>query len=144
MRKILTIMLVASLLASCAATTTTTLAPTGNDAYFQNVIGDTVRFEEGSSALTEKSKAVLRAQAEWLKSNDRMVIVEGHADEQGTRNYNLALGAERAEAVRVYLISQGVAGNRIATVSYGREQPLATCAAETCWQQNRRAQTTLV
>ncbi len=83
-------------------------------------------------------------QAEWLQRYpNRRLVIEGHADERGTREYNLALGARRAEAARSYLISQGVAASRITTVSYGKERPEALCSAETCWSQNRRGVTVL-
>ena len=86
----------------------------------------------------------LDGQAGWLQTNnDYLAIIEGHADEQGTREYNLALGARRANAVREYLISKGVASGRIRTVSYGKERPIAVCSDESCYSQNRRAVTVI-
>jgi len=87
---------------------------------------------------------VLQGQAQWLNSNPAYaIIIEGHADEQGTREYNLALGARRASAVQDFLISQGVAPNRMRTVSYGKERPIEVCSDEACYMKNRRAVTVL-
>ena len=84
----------------------------------------------------------LVGQAEWLLTNtEYSVIVEGHADEQGTREYNLALGARRANAVQEYLVSRGVSPARVRTVSYGKERPIEICSDESCYAQNRRAVT---
>jgi len=113
-------------------------------AYFQQAIGDRVLFEVDQSTLNDGARAVLTAQADWLVNNtDYTAVIEGHADEQGTREYNLALGARRANAVREFLISRGVAGNRLRTVSYGKERPLEICSAESCYAKNRRAVTVL-
>ena len=110
--------------------------------YFQTAIGDTVRFQVDQATLTPEAIATLDAQAGWLNANpDKTAVVEGHADEQGTREYNIALGARRAAAVFNYLVSRGVADNRLETVSFGKERPLAVCSDESCWSQNRRAQT---
>ena len=88
--------------------------------------------------------SVLDGQARWLLDNSQyMALIEGHADEQGTREYNLALGARRANAVREYLVSRGVPTSRLQTVSYGKERPLAICSDETCYSQNRRAVTVI-
>jgi peptidoglycan-associated lipoprotein len=87
---------------------------------------------------------VVLAQANWLMQNtDYVAVIEGHADEQGTREYNLALGARRASAVQELLVSQGVASNRIRTLSYGKERPIEICSEESCYAQNRRAVTVL-
>jgi len=113
-------------------------------AYFNQTIGDRILFEVDQSTLTAEAQETLRQQAVWLMNNgDYTAIVEGHADEQGTREYNLALGARRASAVQDYLVTQGVAPNRLRTVSYGKERPLAVCSDETCYQQNRRAVTVI-
>lgn len=110
--------------------------------YFSQTIGDRVLFEVDTSNLTVAGQATLRGQAGWLQTNsDYLAVIEGHADEQGTREYNLALGARRANAVREFLATQGVAANRIRTVSYGKERPLAVCSEESCYSQNRRAVT---
>ncbi|MDW4551056.1 peptidoglycan-associated lipoprotein Pal [Defluviimonas sp. D31] len=113
-------------------------------AYFQQRIGDRVLFAVDQSTLTAEAQATLASQAAWLNQHPTATaIVEGHADEQGTREYNLALGARRASAVQQYLIAQGVAANRLQTVSYGKERPLAVCSDEACYSQNRRAVTVI-
>jgi peptidoglycan-associated lipoprotein len=105
---------------------------------------DRVLFVVDQSNLTPQGMATLDGQAGWLQTNnDYLAIIEGHADEQGTREYNLALGARRANAVREYLISKGVASGRIRTVSYGKERPIAVCSDESCYSQNRRAVTVI-
>ena len=113
-------------------------------AYFNQTVGDRVLFVVDQSTLTEAARATLGGQAQWLTANpDYAVIIEGHADEQGTREYNIALGARRADSVKNFLISQGVSGNRMQTVSYGKERPIAVCSEESCYAQNRRAVTVL-
>lgn len=113
-------------------------------AYFAQTIGDRVFFAVDQSVLTSEARQILDGQARWLLSNPNyLIVVEGHADETGTREYNVALGARRANAAREYLISQGVPGNRLRTISYGKERPVATCANESCWSQNRRAVTVI-
>ena len=113
-------------------------------AYFNQTVGDRVLFVVDQFTLTETARTTLNGQAQWLKANpDYAIIVEGHADEQGTREYNIALGAKRADAVKNYLISQGVAGSHMQTVSYGKERPIAVCSDESCYSQNRRAVTVL-
>jgi peptidoglycan-associated lipoprotein len=113
-------------------------------AYFNQTIGDRVLFAVDTSILTAEGRAVLQGQAQWLASHPTYAaIIEGHADEQGTREYNLALGARRASAAQDFLISQGVAPGRLRTVSYGKERPLAVCSDEACYEQNRRAVTVL-
>ena len=111
-------------------------------AYFQQTIGDRVLFAVDQSTLTPEAIAVLDGQAQWLFDNPEFTtIIEGHADEQGTREYNVALGARRANAVQEYLVSRGVAPNRLRTVSYGKERPIEICSTEVCYAQNRRAVT---
>lgn len=113
-------------------------------AHFQQVIGDRVLFAVDQSTLSPEARAILAAQATWLNARPQVaVIIEGHADEQGTREYNLALGARRASAVQEFLISQGIAANRIRTVSYGKERPLEVCSDEACYSKNRRAVTVI-
>lgn len=113
-------------------------------AYFSQVVGDRVFFAVDQSTLSPQAMQVLDAQAQWLLTNaSYLIVIEGHADEQGTREYNVALGARRANAVREYLISRGVPGERLRTISYGKERPVATCADESCWSQNRRAVTVI-
>ncbi|MCW5713690.1 MAG: peptidoglycan-associated lipoprotein Pal [Bauldia sp.] len=109
---------------------------------FQVTVGDRVFFDTDSTALTPTSMQTLDRQAQWLLLYPRYTItIEGHADERGTREYNIALGARRAAAVQSYLISRGVAANRIQTISYGKERPVAVCDDISCWSQNRRAVT---
>ena len=116
----------------------------GTERDFAVNVGDVVHFAEDSSALSGESQGILRNQARWLNQYPQYTItIEGHADERGTREYNLALGARRATAVKSFLAQTGVNGGRIRTVSYGKERPVATCDAPTCWNQNRRAQTVL-
>jgi peptidoglycan-associated lipoprotein len=111
-------------------------------AYFQQTIGDRVLFNVDQSTLTPEGRATLDAQAQWLLTNsDYLAVIEGHADEQGTREYNLALGARRANAVVEYLVSKGVPASRLKFVSYGKERPIAICSEEACYAQNRRAVT---
>ena len=110
--------------------------------YFIEKIGDRILFEVDNSGLTALAKTTLNSQADWLLINaEYQVLIEGHADEQGTRDYNLALGARRAQIVKEYLISRGVDPNNIPIVTYGKERPLENCSAEVCWSQNRRAVT---
>ncbi len=113
-------------------------------AYFNQTLGDRVFFAVDQSNLSDQARQTLAGQAQWLTQNGSYaIIVEGHADEQGTREYNLALGARRASAVQNFLISQGVAANRMRTVSYGKERPVEVCSTEDCYGRNRRAVTVL-
>ncbi len=119
-------------------------ATPGTERDFAVNVGDIVHFQEDSSALTGEATGILRNQARWLNQYPQYTItIEGHADERGTREYNLALGARRATAVKAFLARSGVNVGRIRTVSYGKERPIATCDAPSCWNQNRRAQTIL-
>jgi peptidoglycan-associated lipoprotein len=107
-------------------------------------VGDRVFFETDSTDLTPTATATLDRQAQWLsRYPNYAVLLEGHADERGTREYNFSLGARRAQAVRDYLASRGIQGNRIRTVSYGKERPVAVCNDISCWSQNRRVVTVL-
>lgn len=121
----------------------TALAPTSPE-YFTQTVGDRVLFEVDQYILTTVGKSILAGQAQWLRDNPTyMVVVEGHADEQGTREYNLALGARRARSVQEYLVTLGVPSTRIQTRSFGKERPLAICSDESCYGKNRRAVTVL-
>lgn len=112
--------------------------------YFEAVIGDRVFFATDSFALDAQAQRVLAQQADWLQRNPgTTVTVEGHADERGTRNYNLALGARRANSVVSFLVAQGVERGRLEAVSYGKERPVALCSEPRCWSQNRRAVTVI-
>lgn len=111
-------------------------------AYFQQTIGDRVLFAVDQSTLSPEARATLDGQTQWLLTNsDYNAVIEGHADEQGTRAYNLALGARRANAVMEYLIAQGVPADRLRFVSYGKERPIEICSEEACYAKNRRAVT---
>ncbi len=113
-------------------------------AYFQQTVGDRVLFSVDSAQLSAEARDTLTKQAAWLIDNPAYsAIIEGHADEQGTREYNLALGARRASSVQNFLIAQGVAPTRLRTISYGKERPIAICSDEACYAQNRRAVTVL-
>ncbi|MEE4014442.1 peptidoglycan-associated lipoprotein Pal [Roseibium sp. FZY0029] len=115
---------------------------TGQD--FVVNVGDRVFFEEDQSVLNAQGQATLANQAKWLNRYSKYTItVEGHADERGTRQYNIALGARRAQAARDYLVAQGVNASRVRTISYGKERPVAVCNDNSCWSQNRRAVTVL-
>jgi peptidoglycan-associated lipoprotein len=101
-----------------------------------------VYFSTDSSELSMESQQTLTNQARWLKQYpEHPVTIEGHADERGTREYNIALGAKRAQAVRNFLVQQGINPARIRTASFGKERPVAVCNDISCWSQNRRAQT---
>ena len=116
----------------------------GSQQDFVVNVGDRVFFETDSSELTDQARATLDKQAQWLNNYNRYAFtIEGHADERGTREYNIALGARRAETVREYLGSRGVSGQRMRTISYGKERPVALCNDISCWSQNRRAVTVL-
>jgi peptidoglycan-associated lipoprotein len=107
-------------------------------------VGDRVFFETDSTDLTPTAVATLDKQAQWLQRYPRYTfLIEGHADERGTREYNFSLSARRAQTVRDYLVSRGIEGSRFRTVSYGKERPVAVCNDISCWSQNRRAVTVL-
>jgi len=120
------------------------VAVPGSEQDFTVNVGDRVFFLEDKSTLTPEAQETLRRQAQWLNQYGGVTVqVEGHADERGTREYNIALSARRATAAREYLISQGVQANRISSIAYGKERPAALCDAEQCWSQNRRAVTVI-
>jgi peptidoglycan-associated lipoprotein len=111
-------------------------------AYFNETIGDTVLFLVNQSNLTPEAITLLDRQAAWLLDNPQnSVTIEGHADEQGTREYNLALGARRAASVQNYMVSRGLTDARMRTITFGKERPLAVCSDEACWSKNRRSVT---
>jgi peptidoglycan-associated lipoprotein len=121
-----------------------TAATPGSPQDFVVNVGDRVFFDTDSSELSATARATLDKQAIWLNQHSRYTFtIEGHADERGTREYNIALGARRAATTRDYLIARGIAANRIRTISYGKERPVATCNDISCWSQNRRAVTVL-
>ena len=145
------VVLVAALaMAGCASKTAEDLAggagaaTPGSPQDFVVNVGDRVFFETDSTALTPQGRATLDKQAQWLQQYNRYAFtIEGHADERGTREYNIALGARRAQAVRDYLSARGVSAQRMRTISYGKERPVAVCDDISCWSQNRRAVTVL-
>jgi len=116
----------------------------GTPREFAVKVGDIVYFTTDSTSLTPEAKQILVGQARWLNQYPQFTItVEGHADERGTREYNIALGAKRAAATKTFLTSQGVSSARMRTLSYGKERPVAVCNDISCWSQNRRAKTVL-
>jgi peptidoglycan-associated lipoprotein len=116
----------------------------GSQQDFVVNVGDRVFFETDQTDLTPQARATLDKQAQWLAQYNRYTFtIEGHADERGTREYNIALGAKRAQNVREYLASRGIEPSRMRTISYGKERPVAVCDDISCWSQNRRAVTVL-
>jgi peptidoglycan-associated lipoprotein len=148
--KFAAIILAALAIASCAkhdADPTNAMASAavpGSQQDFVVNVGDRVFFDTDSSDLSAQARATLDKQAEWLNHYGQYSFtIEGHADERGTREYNIALGARRAETVRDYLVSRGIGAQRMRTISYGKERPVAVCDDISCWSQNRRAVTVL-
>ena len=147
------IFLLTSFLAACATAPTETTSSTGQSQVVGGVyvgtetiemlavnVPDRVFFSYDSYSLAASAQATLSKQAKWLKANPSIAIaVEGHADERGTREYNLALGDRRASSVKDYLMSQGISSNRISTISYGKERPVQSGSNDTSWAQNRRS-----
>jgi len=142
----------ASLLLTACAATQKKAAPgkiqgdvyTGKDTveYLATGVKDRVFFATNKSVLTTASRDTLRKQAAWLrKSKDTTVTIEGHADERGTREYNLALGERRANAVKDYLLTYGISGSRVSVISYGKERPVNSGSSPLAWSQNRRSVT---
>ncbi|MBC2772334.1 peptidoglycan-associated lipoprotein Pal [Rhizobium sp. AQ_MP] len=119
-------------------------ATPGSAQDFTVNVGDRIFFDTDSSSVRADAAQTLDRQAQWLQQYPNYAItIEGHADERGTREYNLALGARRAAATRDYLASRGVPAQRMKTISYGKERPVAVCDDISCWSQNRRAVTVL-
>lgn len=119
-------------------------ATPGSQRDFVQNVGDIVYFTTDSTDLTPEAQQTLANQARWLQQYPQYTItIEGHADERGTREYNIALGARRATSVREFLSRNGINGQRIRTISFGKERPVAVCNDISCWSQNRRAQTVL-
>ena len=153
-RNLLLVLMAALLLSACATKTTSKKVDTqiagdvftGEETvkYLATGVADRVFFATNKSVLTTKARDTLRKQAAWLRKNKSInVTVEGHADERGTREYNLALGERRANAVLEYLSSMGIADGRLNVVSYGKERPDAEGSYDDAWQKNRRAVTTI-
>jgi peptidoglycan-associated lipoprotein len=119
-------------------------ASPGSTQDFTINVGDRIFFDTDSSSIRQDARTTLDRQAQWLAQYSSYAItIEGHADERGTREYNLALGARRAAAMRDYLVSRGVPADRLRTISYGKERPVAVCDDISCWSQNRRGVTVL-
>ncbi|MDA9721401.1 peptidoglycan-associated lipoprotein Pal, partial [Candidatus Pelagibacter sp.] len=139
------------IVSACATKTTTSTKVegqmqgdvyTGTDTveYLADGVPDRVFFATNESILTTKSRDTLRKQANWLRSNSSVnIVVEGHADERGTREYNLALGERRANAAKDYLITYGIAAERISVISYGKERPVDSGSNPLSWSKNRRS-----
>lgn len=134
---------IAFAISACASPSTNQLAGTsapGSSQDFVVNVGDRVFFETDQTDLTPQARATLDKQAQWLAQYNRYAFtIEGHADERGTREYNIALGAKRAQNVREYLASRGIDSSRMRTISYGKERPVAVCDDISCWSQNRRS-----
>ena len=119
-------------------------AAPGSQQDFVVNVGDRVFFETDQTDLTAQGRETLDKQAQWLtRYGQYSFTIEGHADERGTREYNIALGARRAQSVRDYLVARGIQAQRMRTISYGKERPVAVCNDISCWSQNRRAVTVL-
>jgi peptidoglycan-associated lipoprotein len=119
-------------------------ATPGSQRDFAQNVGDIVYFSTDATDLTPEAQTTLTTQSKWLQQYAQYTItIEGHADERGTREYNIALGAKRAQSVRDFLVRNGINAQRVRTVSFGKERPVAVCNDISCWSQNRRAQTVL-
>ena len=151
-RNILLVILAAFILSACATKTTTKKIETqisgdtftGEETvkYLATGVPDRVFFATNKSVLTTASRDTLRKQAAWLRENKNInVTIEGHADERGTREYNLALGERRSNAAKDYLMTYGISSNRVATISYGKERPVNSGSTPLAWSQNRRSVT---
>jgi peptidoglycan-associated lipoprotein len=148
--RVASVFLIAGALAACSTTEqpAQTVAPTvaatssivpGSSEDFRVNVGDTVLFDLDQHVVRADGQAILQKQAAWLQKYPSVkLVVEGHCDERGTREYNLALGDRRAYAVKEYLVSLGVDAARLQTKSYGKERPVCGESDESCWQQNRR------
>ncbi len=150
-RNILLVIMAALVLSACAAQTTKksetqitgdTFSGAETVKYLATGVADRVFFATNKSVLTTASRDTLRKQAAWLRENkDISVVMEGHCDERGTREYNLALGERRANAAKDYLMTYGISGNRISVISYGKERPVNPGSSPLAWSQNRRSVT---
>lgn len=124
--------------------TTAALSREETQRQFSIEVGDRVFFDYDSFALKPEGRATLDKQVAWLKRNGQWrIVIEGHSDERGTREYNLALADRRATTVKAYLVNQGIPADRISTISYGKERPVALGSNEAAWAQNRRGVTVL-
>lgn len=129
---------------SAGGGTTSTAPAPGSKEEFQQVVGDRVFFDYDKSVIKPEGRTTLQRQADWLKKYGNFTVtIEGHCDERGTREYNLALGERRATAVRNALVALGIPANRVKTISYGKERPAVLGSNEAAWAQNRRGVTVL-
>ena len=151
LKNLLLVIFTTLLLSACSTAKKTGSA--GDDAYtgketvkyLASGVPDRVFFATNKSSLTTASRATLRKQATYLRKNKKLnVTIEGHADERGTREYNLALGERRANAARDYLMTYGISGKRISVISYGKEKPVNPASTPLAWSQNRRSVTVKV
>ena len=147
-KNILLVTVAGILLSACATKKVTNKIQgdvyTGKDTieYLASGVPDRVFFATNESVLTTASRETLRKQAAWLRKNSKIsVVLEGHADERGTREYNLALGERRANAAKDYLMTYGISGNRISVISYGKERPVDSGSNPLAWSKNRRSVT---
>jgi peptidoglycan-associated lipoprotein len=116
----------------------------GSAGEFETKVGNTIHFDTDSYSLNAEAQSILQRQAQWLQTYPQhTVTIEGHADERGTREYNLALGDRRATTVLNYLVALGVDKSRLSEVSYGKEKPVCVEASAACWNENRRGVTAL-
>ena len=158
MKKILATLLALALISSCAEKNMDdgddgdlidgmradgTIIP-GSQADLHYNVGDTIYFDFDSSSLNSESRDLAKQQVEWVIHNDRAVIIEGHCDERGPRDYNIGLGERRANAVKNHMISLGIDADKIDTVSYGKERPAVVGTGEEVWAKNRRAVTVVL
>ena len=153
-KNVLMVVILGFVLSACATQTSKKIDSqiqgdvyTGTDTveYLADGVPDRVFFATNESVLTTASRETLRKQAAWLRKNPEVtVVLEGHADERGTREYNLALGERRANAARDYLMTYGISGKRISVISYGKEKPVNTASTPLAWSQNRRSVTVKV
>ena len=148
-KKLMLVAFASFALTACAATKKSTSqlqsdVYTGTDTieYLATGVKDRVFFATNKSTLTTASRDTLRKQAAWMrKKSDVSVVLEGHADERGTREYNLALGERRANAAKDYLMTYGISGGRLSVISYGKERPVNSGSNPLAWSQNRRSVT---
>jgi peptidoglycan-associated lipoprotein len=151
LKNILLVIFTTLLLSACSTAKKTSTgsddAYTGKETvkYLASGVPDRVFFATNKSSLTTASRATLRKQSTFLRKNKKLnVTIEGHADERGTREYNLALGERRANAARDYLMTYGISGKRISVISYGKEKPVNASSTPLAWSQNRRSVTVKV
>ena len=154
--RLLSLFAAAAIISACASTEDTAVTSSAEEerqytlddaskVEFKDYTKDRVFFGYDKASLSEEAIKTLRLQVEWLKSNPEVKVqIQGHCDERGTREYNLALGEKRANVVKEYLVSRGIDADRIRTISYGKEKPAVFGSNEAAWAQNRRSETVIV